>query len=156
MLLGGILTMNNLGQRKVMMVNACPMCLAEKESIDHLWLNCKTAESMWKLILGWFHCYEPCPNSIPSLFEYWRMGSKRGKSMRNLSFMAVVWSIWKERNRRCFDELSSKDNQLGENVKQIGAIWSSSLLHFKGISANSIIKLEGCFALLSTQTLHIS
>lgn len=37
-LLGGTLTMDNLRQRHVIAVNACPMFLA-KESIDHLLLN---------------------------------------------------------------------------------------------------------------------
>lgn len=39
-LLGGILTMDNLRKRHQVLVNACPMCLAE-ESIDHLLLNSK-------------------------------------------------------------------------------------------------------------------
>eukprot|EP00268_Persea_americana_P022762 TRINITY_DN2257_c1_g1_i1.p1 TRINITY_DN2257_c1_g1~~TRINITY_DN2257_c1_g1_i1.p1 ORF type:complete len:113 (-),score=8.22 TRINITY_DN2257_c1_g1_i1:477-815(-) len=43
-LLGGILTMDNLRRRKVIVVNACSMCLANEESIDHLILSCPLAQ----------------------------------------------------------------------------------------------------------------
>lgn len=36
---GGILTMDNLRRRRKIIVNACPMYLANEESIDHLLLN---------------------------------------------------------------------------------------------------------------------
>ena len=59
--------------------------------------------------------------------------------MWNLFFMAVLWFIWKERNRRCFEGFSSNDNQIREKVKQLVAIRAFSLPLFKGISAKSII-----------------
>lgn len=112
-----------------------------EETIDHLLLNCKRAQFIWKVTLGWFHCCGPLPQSLPSLFEYWKMGvgSKRGKMMWNLSFLVVFWCIRKERNKRCFEGLSSTDNQL-ERIKHLVTIWASSLTLFKGISANSIIQ----------------
>lgn len=92
-LLGGILTMDNLRRRRVLVVNACPMCLSDEETIDHLLRNCKTAQFIWKATLGWFHNCGPLPQSIPTLFEYWKMGvgSKGGKTMWSL--LAVLWSI---------------------------------------------------------------
>ena len=50
-LLGGILTMDNLRQCKVVIVNACLTFLANEESIDHLLLNCSLAQSIWRSIL---------------------------------------------------------------------------------------------------------
>ena len=46
----------------------------------------------------------------------------------------------KERNKRCFEGLSTTDNQLGEKIKHMVGIWASSLTLFKGISANSIFQ----------------
>ena len=46
--------MDNLRRRKMIMVNACPMCLTEEESVDHLLLKCKLANSIWLSILRWF------------------------------------------------------------------------------------------------------
>ena len=78
-LLGGVLTMDNLRRRKVIVVNACSMCLASEESIDPLLLNCPLAKCIWRSILSWFYSCGPLPNSIPSLFDFWRLGvgSKR-------------------------------------------------------------------------------
>lgn len=38
-----ILTVDSLRRRGRIVVNGCPMCLREEESIDHLMLYCKTA-----------------------------------------------------------------------------------------------------------------
>ena len=125
-LLGGILTMDNLRRRRVMTVNACPMCLADEETVDHLLVNFKAAQYLWKLILGWFKYNGLIRNSLPSLFEYWKLGvgSKGGKTMSKFSFLAVIWTIWKERNRRCFEGLSSNESQMGEKIKHLVATWA--------------------------------
>lgn len=36
-----ILTLDNLHKRKVTVINACPLCLANEEYVNHLLLNCK-------------------------------------------------------------------------------------------------------------------
>eukprot|EP00268_Persea_americana_P029942 TRINITY_DN28916_c0_g1_i2.p1 TRINITY_DN28916_c0_g1~~TRINITY_DN28916_c0_g1_i2.p1 ORF type:complete len:107 (+),score=3.09 TRINITY_DN28916_c0_g1_i2:158-478(+) len=53
-LLGRILTMDNLRRRGLIIVNACPICFEDEESIDHL-LNCPIAQHLWRSTLGWFH-----------------------------------------------------------------------------------------------------
>ena len=66
---GGILTVDNLHLRKKIIVNACPMYLADEESVDHLLLNCKVAKGLWSKVLNWFHCNWTHPRSIRGLFE---------------------------------------------------------------------------------------
>lgn len=109
-----------------MIVNACLMCLADKESSDHLLLNCKLAHNIWMFILGWFHCNGPLPKSPTSFFEYWKMGvgSKRGKSMWNLTFMVAPFGVFGKRNRKCFEGLSSNACQLGKKIKYLVASWA--------------------------------
>lgn len=36
-----ILTLDNLRKRKIIVVNACPMCLGDEELVEHLLLKCK-------------------------------------------------------------------------------------------------------------------
>lgn len=73
-ILGGILTMDNLQRPRVIIVNAYPMCLAVEESIDHLMIYCFIAHHLWMSIFTWFHISGPLPNSLPSLFQFWRLG----------------------------------------------------------------------------------
>eukprot|EP00268_Persea_americana_P013064 TRINITY_DN15690_c0_g1_i1.p1 TRINITY_DN15690_c0_g1~~TRINITY_DN15690_c0_g1_i1.p1 ORF type:complete len:100 (-),score=15.94 TRINITY_DN15690_c0_g1_i1:254-553(-) len=91
--------MDNLRRRNVFIVDACPMCLANEESIDHLLLNCNSAQCLWKTIFRWFHCSGPLPSSFSALYEFWGLGvgSIRGRLLWKLSFLAAIWSVWKER-----------------------------------------------------------
>lgn len=43
---GSILTMDNLRRRNMIMVNACPLCLAAEETMDHRLLNCWVAKEI--------------------------------------------------------------------------------------------------------------
>lgn len=49
----GVLTMN-LCQQKRILINACLMCLADKETKDHLLLRRRVTQALWSDILGWF------------------------------------------------------------------------------------------------------
>lgn len=51
---GAILNMDILQRRKMIVVNACPMCLNTEELVGHHLLNCKIAQIIWKAILEWF------------------------------------------------------------------------------------------------------
>lgn len=53
---GSILTMDNLQHKRIIVVNACPMCLGAEDSVDHLLLNCSLAKKMWWAILNLFDC----------------------------------------------------------------------------------------------------
>lgn len=66
-LCGRILTMDNL-RRKVIVVNACPFCLVDEESIDHL-LNCKVVWKVWCSFLREFGCSWTFRRSIGELFD---------------------------------------------------------------------------------------
>ena len=51
------------------------------------------------MVLGSFMA----PNSLSDLFEAWICPplTSRVKEMWKVSFLAVIWIIWKERNARC-------------------------------------------------------
>ena len=50
------LTMDNLRRRGRSVVNGCPVCLRDEESVDHLMLNCNTAQFIWNSVVEWFDC----------------------------------------------------------------------------------------------------
>lgn len=58
---GYIPTMDNLHKRKIekrkmTIMNGCPMCLKEVESVDQLLVFCSFARSLWNFFLSWFDC----------------------------------------------------------------------------------------------------
>lgn len=115
------------------------MCLAGKETIDHLLLKCRSAQRLWRVILGWFNYCGSLLYSIPSLFEYWRLGVGSKRTFWKLSFLEAIWTIWKERNLRCFIGKPTDEINLMEKLKHLVALWASPLPHFMGFSVDSII-----------------
>ena len=104
-------TMDLLRRRGMKIVNGCPMCLRDEESVDHLLLNCKSAQSLWMAIIGGFGCCWALPQSLPPAFPSLKgstIGDPRGKVMWRLSFLAVIWTIWRERNSRCFEGIAKQ------------------------------------------------
>ena len=59
--------------------------------------------------------------------------------MWKLSFLVAIWSLWKERNSRCFKGKSLDVNKIADNVKHLVALWVSHLPLLKGISTNIIL-----------------
>ena len=118
-----------------------PMCLSDEESMNHLLLNCKIAQSLWMSVVGWFDCSWALPNSLTELFQAWKnpLGGSRGKVMWRLSFLAMIWTIWKERNSRCFEGLASSESILVENSKFLVALWVSINPSFRGYSLQQIV-----------------
>lgn len=73
------------------------------------------------------------PQNIQAHFEAWRapINFPRGKAMWRASFLALVWIVWKERNARCFEGRSSKEQVLEEKLKFTVASWMKVLPLFK-------------------------
>ena len=111
---GGVLTMDNLSWHRKIIVNACPVCLVNEESVDHLLLNCKVAQGLWSEVLNWFHCSWAHPRSIGGLVEAWllEVGSIKRKLMCKTAFPALLWIIWNERNSQCFEDSSTSVENL--------------------------------------------
>lgn len=61
--------MDDLRCRKRITINACPMCLADEETIDHLISSCRVAQARWRLVLRWLDCSWVFPRHIGELFE---------------------------------------------------------------------------------------
>lgn len=45
-----ILTMDNLRKRNIVIVNGCPLCLANEETVVYLFIHCGYATSVWGFI----------------------------------------------------------------------------------------------------------
>lgn len=131
---GAILAMDNLRRRKRIIVNACHMCLAAEESVDYLLLNCKIAHCIWKSILGSFGVSGVLPAPLLGHFKAWKFvtSSQRGKIMWSSSFYLAIWCMWKERNTRCFEGRSNREEVLIDKIESMMSIWFSTFPMFQG------------------------
>lgn len=84
-----ILTKDNLRKRGKFVVNGCPMCLKVVETVDHLILNCKNAQMIWKSVLSWFECCWVLPKTLLYLFKEWKTPTtvRGGKEFKDYLFL---------------------------------------------------------------------
>ena len=135
-------TMDNLTRRGKILVNACPMCLEEEETVDHLTLNCRVANMIWNSVLGWFSYSWAFPRPIQDLIKSWKspISHPRGKEMWNVAFLAVIWTLWKERSARCFEGVEKRCEFLWEKIKFSVASWVSINPIFQDSSVDQIMR----------------
>ena len=70
--LGKILTIDNLGLRKLRITDWCFMCKCNGEYVDHLFLHCYIASNLWSTILGLFGVGWVMPKSAVELLDCWQ------------------------------------------------------------------------------------
>lgn len=58
---------------KIILVNACPMCLVEEETADHLILTYRVAQVLWANVLRWFDHSWVFPHNLKEIFEVWKL-----------------------------------------------------------------------------------
>ena len=124
----------------MIIVNACPLCLVDEESVNHL-LHRKLTNAHWSSTLKEFNFSWVLPQSLSELFHqcYCPISSTKGKATWRLSFLACIWTIWKERNKRCFEGIDSSQEDLILNMKFCVASWVSHLPDFWGLPLDAIM-----------------
>lgn len=74
-----------------------------EETVQHLFFDCPMAKLIWHVVICALNI-KPMLDA-QHLFGQWL--NVIDKSTRNLvviGFAAVIWAIWKTRNRACFDK----------------------------------------------------
>jgi hypothetical protein len=56
------------------LVNKCGMCKKDEESIDHLFLHCKSAQFLWNAFFSRFGLVWAMPRGVVHLLSSWWSG----------------------------------------------------------------------------------
>ena len=94
--------------------NRCFLCKQEEETTDHLLLFCEKARMLWLLIFSLFRVHWVMHSSVKRNLLGWHgsfVGKKREKAWRAAP-LCLMWIIWKERNRRAFDDIERNDQDI--------------------------------------------
>jgi hypothetical protein len=106
--LGRILTLDNLRKRHIIIVDRCCPCKRDGESVDHILLHCDVASALWNNIFSRFGISWVMPRSVLDLVAcWWKFGRSRSTTTWKMVPICIFWSIWRERNLRCFENLES-------------------------------------------------
>uniref|UniRef100_A0A2N9I4J4 Reverse transcriptase domain-containing protein n=1 Tax=Fagus sylvatica TaxID=28930 RepID=A0A2N9I4J4_FAGSY len=112
---GRILTCDNLMRRGYIMAGWCCMCRHDGESGNHLLIHCTMASDLWHLILRSFGVIWVFPSNIADLlFGWFNCFGKPKSSVWNLVPLCLMWTIWRERNSRIFEDEEHSIPKLAE------------------------------------------
>ena len=102
---GQILTCDNLMLRGFTMVGWCCMCRAAGETGSHLLVHCTFASDLWSSVFRSFGVLWVFPEHITTLLSGWyNYFGKHNSSVWNLVPLCLMWTIWRERNNRTFED----------------------------------------------------
>ena len=114
---GKILTCDNLQKKGFTLVNSCFICKEDSESTSHLLLHCKVARVLWDLTISWVGVSWVGVSWVASdsiknhfLASEGFFGGKVKKKKEEVAWVlphVIFWSIWRERNRRVFEDVET-------------------------------------------------
>jgi hypothetical protein len=93
--------------------------------VDHLLIHCPVVSLLWSWILGVFGISWVLPQTVAELlFSWWNGLGRHSSDVWNLVPLCLMWSVWKERNSRTFEDVSSTDIQLQDCLASSLFEWS--------------------------------
>ena len=154
---GRILTCDNLMRHGFTKAGCCCMCCCDGETVDHLLLHCNTAYVIWSIVFNSFGIHWVMLQRVLDLLFGWRNWfGKLHSNIWNLVPLCLMWTLWRERNSRTFEEKSSTPDQLLEvfvnSLFDCSRVWgfttASSVPEFV-VSLHSVFSLFWCICCFS-------
>ncbi|CAN1846152.1 Putative ribonuclease H protein At1g65750 [Linum perenne] len=109
-----IATLDNLQKRGFYLANRCVLCGKDEESINHLFLRCEFAMSIWNRISSALSIFGPRANSVSNVFFEWKGMNCFPNFQGGSGFVlhAFMWFIWIERNNIIFNDNSTRETNV--------------------------------------------
>ena len=105
---GWILTCDNLKKKGFVLASWCCMCKNAEETVDHLLLHCWVARQLWNFVFLFVGIDWVLLLHVSNLlFGWWNWFGKRSSGVWNLIPSCLMWTIWRERNKRTFENMET-------------------------------------------------
>ena len=95
------------------------------ETSQHLCILCPLAQTVWNQFLSWENWTLPQqthPTNFDCIRDWWEATAKTVHKNQHRDFNGMViyimWNLWKERNRRIFENKFQSAKQVAERVKE--------------------------------------
>jgi hypothetical protein len=101
----------------------CKLCGTELETPTHLCKDCNFTKQVWFILKQWLGL--SLIDTVPmagSLHSYWRKCQSRFDKDQRRAFNGIIiyfwWNVWKERNRRTFQNKTMRPGQVALLCKE--------------------------------------
>ena len=113
-----VLTQENLMKRNIQLSPRCLLCGEEEvETVNHLFLHCRITNILWNVFINQKDMKKVMPRKVMQTLKLWSSyASITGHKERWKIIPACIWwSMWKERNLRCFQNKSNSIQKIKMN-----------------------------------------
>jgi hypothetical protein len=102
------------------------MCKESGEFIVHFLLHCEVAMEVWNMVCQLFGVMWVMSGSVTDLLGSWRTQKSNRTVLQTWRMvpLCVMWSIWRERNARNFEDCKLGILELKKRVIQTPFSWS--------------------------------
>lgn len=115
-LLGKINTKGKLYRIGIISIeeNVCALCNSSPEDHNHLLLHCSFSGRLWNWWINLWGLSWAFPATLLEAYNQWRYINKGSffKKVWHVIFFIIIWSLWKERNARIFNNVSCSADQV--------------------------------------------
>lgn len=88
----------------------CKLCLTGYETNEHLARECFFSRGVWGIVTTWLSIPHGAAPIFSTLEEWWNANTEGCDAAARMRFghatTYVLWNVWKERNRRIFNDAS--------------------------------------------------
>ncbi|XP_076913198.1 uncharacterized protein LOC143571741 [Bidens hawaiensis] len=121
-LLGRLPTFDALVRRNIALAsNMCPFCGEVEETVEHVFISCGLAQSMWSVLAQW--CKVPSFFCLAFVTCWETINTRRLRRINPQCFMRCVWlrrSVCGKKEMLWFIEGPDSDIKLGGGDKSVG------------------------------------
>jgi hypothetical protein len=114
-----ILTWENLRKRGFIGLSWCHLCQTKEETTNHLLDECSYTSEIWDWAAGIFRQSNRTRGNICATINNWHESYNKNEEV-NLCWTLIpgmiIWTIWKERNRRIFKNESLSEGKIKEKI----------------------------------------
>lgn len=114
-------TKDLLQRRGVVVDSKCVLCNVEDESCLHLYFECSYSSLVWRMVLRSMCEIRRNPSTWDREMRWLRVeckGRSRRSKLLRLVWLCTVYSIWLERNRRIFRQISKDPGILIQSISR--------------------------------------
>lgn len=104
-----VLTRENLKRRKISLCSRCYLCV-KRLTVSQFFSHCKITVQLWRIFVNLRGVAWVMPCKVTHLLYSWEEAGTgavdRDRWMIVPDAHCICWTIWKERNSRCFEDKS--------------------------------------------------
>jgi len=123
------LTVDNLMSRGMTLCSRCFLCKETAETVNHLFLHCPFTAHLWRIILNLKGIAWTMPGKITEALSSWEgiCSHAKDRSRWRIVPACIWWTIWKERNSRCFESLENDVQKIKLNFILLLCFWCNQI-----------------------------